>query len=269
MCFVTDNVLYASMDVLDVDDCSMPCVCENASMNVYPHDCDAMLHKSLGVVDIPNIKLLKKEAKKFHKNLSKFHCKNGDLIAKLNESNKLVEKYKKFLENSLEILKEFECLNMDLDAKLVLSNKLVDELKCENESLKMHAKCLITKPIMVPDFVPIMCSTSKDKSVYIPPHKRNQKVERKALKPKPLSRSQSKVLDGSKFVPTCHNCGVFGHIRPQRPKLREQNHVARSLLKKPSGPKHIVCHHCGALGSFKLLKESKEKINLSFLEVVL
>ena len=36
---------------------------------------------------------------------------------------------------------------MDLDAKLVLSNKLVDDLKCENESLKMHAKCLIAKPI--------------------------------------------------------------------------------------------------------------------------
>ena len=78
---------------------------------------------------------------------------------------------------------------MELDAKLV------DDLKCENESLKMHAKCLITKPIakndeniccnhiLVPDFLPIMCSTSKDKSVYIPPYKRNQKVERKTFKP--------------------------------------------------------------------------------------
>ena len=55
---------------------------------------------------------------------------------------------------------------MDLDAKLVLSNKLVDDLKCENESLKMHAKSLIAKPIakndeiiycnhvVVPDCVP-------------------------------------------------------------------------------------------------------------------
>ena len=34
---------------------------------------------------------------------------------------------------------------MDLDAKLVLSNKLVDDLKCENESLKIHTKCLIAK----------------------------------------------------------------------------------------------------------------------------
>ena len=39
-----DNALYASMDVVD---CNMPCVCENASMSVHPHDCDAMLHESL------------------------------------------------------------------------------------------------------------------------------------------------------------------------------------------------------------------------------
>ena len=47
---------------------------------------------------------------------------------------------------------------MDLDAKLVLSNKLVDELKCENESLKMHAKCLIAKSVAIIDeiFVAIM-----------------------------------------------------------------------------------------------------------------
>ena len=219
-----DSALYASMHVLDVDECNMPYVCENVSMSDDPHDCDAMLHESLGIVDIPNIKLFKKKAKKFYKDLSKLLCENDDLIANLNESNKLVEKYKKLTENSLEKLKEFECLNMDLDAKLVLSNKLVDELKCENESLKMHAKCLIAEPIakrddnicynhvVVPNFVPIVCSTSKDKSVYVPPHKRNQKVERKALKSKPPFRSQPKVLNGSKFVPTCHQCGVIGHI---------------------------------------------------------
>ena len=156
------------------------------------------------------------------------------MIAKLNESNKLVEKYKNLVENSLEKLIEFECLNMDLDAKLVLSNKLVDNLKCENESLKMHAKCLISEPIakideniccnhvVVSDFVPIVCSTSKDKSVYIFPHKRNQKVERKAIKSKPSFKSQPKALNGSKFVPTCHHCGVIGHIRPQCHKLMRE-----------------------------------------------
>ena len=98
----------------------------------------------------------------------------------------------------------------------------------------MHAKCLIAEPIdkkddniccnhvVVPDFVPIVCSTSKNKSVYIPPHKRNQKVEKKAVKSKSLFMSQPKALDGSKFVPTCHHCGVIGHIRPQFHKLKRE-----------------------------------------------
>ena len=66
-----DNALYASMDIVD---CNMPCVCENASMSVNPHNCDDMLPESLGVVDIPNIKLLKKNAKKFNKDFSKLFC---------------------------------------------------------------------------------------------------------------------------------------------------------------------------------------------------
>ena len=123
---------------------------------------------------------------------------------------------------------------MDLNAKLVLSNKLVDELKCENESLKMHAKCLIAKPIFKNDeniccnhvveldFEPIVCSTSKEKSVYVPPHKINEKVERKAIKSKPSVRSQLKVLNGSKFISTCHHCSVIGHIRPHCHKLKRE-----------------------------------------------
>ena len=146
----------------------------------------------------------------------------------------------------------------------------------------MHAKCLIAESItkkdeniccnhvVVPDFVPIMSSTSKDKSMYIPPHKINQKVERKAIKSMPPFRSQPKVLDGFKFVPTCHHCGVIGYIRPQYHKLKtEQNHVARSLLKKPSGPQHIVYHHCGAFGhlrphcsKFQALKRIRRKDKL-------
>ena len=53
-----DNALYASMDIVD---CNMSCVCENASMSVYPHDYDDVLHESLGVIDIPNIKTLQEK----------------------------------------------------------------------------------------------------------------------------------------------------------------------------------------------------------------
>ena len=114
-----DSALYASLYDSVNDECNMPRVCENTSTSNNPHDCDAMLHEFLDVVDISNDKLLKKKAKKFQKNLSKLFCENDDLITKFNESNKLVKKYKKLTENFLEKLKEFECLNMDLDAKLL------------------------------------------------------------------------------------------------------------------------------------------------------
>ena len=45
-------------------------VSENASMIVNSHNCDDMLHESMGVVNIPNVKILKKKFKKFHVNLS-------------------------------------------------------------------------------------------------------------------------------------------------------------------------------------------------------
>ena len=77
-------------------------------MSVNPYNCDDMLLESMGVVDIPKVKLLKKKANKFQKNFSKFICEKDDLIAKLNESNKLVEKCKKLAEHSVEKLKEFE-----------------------------------------------------------------------------------------------------------------------------------------------------------------
>ena len=60
-----DSALYVSMDVLDDVDCNMTCVCENASMSINPHDCDNMLHESIGVVKIPNVKLLKKRLRSF------------------------------------------------------------------------------------------------------------------------------------------------------------------------------------------------------------
>ena len=73
-----DSVLYASMHDLVDDECNMPCVCKNASMSDNPYDCDAMLHESLGVIDIPNIKLFKRKAKKFQKDLSKLFGEKDD-----------------------------------------------------------------------------------------------------------------------------------------------------------------------------------------------
>ena len=139
--------------------------------------------------------------------------------------------------------------------------------------IRMKIFVVTCNHVVVLDFVPIVCSTSNDKLVYIPPHKRNQKVKRRALKPKPLFRSHPRELSGSKFVPTCHHCGVISHIRPQWPmSKKDQNHGARSFPKKPSGPKPIVCHHCGVFGhlrpycsKFQALKRIKRKEKLKLL----
>ena len=63
MCFAIDSVLYASIDVVE---CNMSCVCENVFMSVNPHNCDYMFLESMGVVDIPIVKFLKKKANKLH-----------------------------------------------------------------------------------------------------------------------------------------------------------------------------------------------------------
>ena len=63
-----DNDLCAFLHVLDDVECNMPHVCENASMSVYPFDCDDMLHDSLSALKSVNAKLLKKNAWNFNKN---------------------------------------------------------------------------------------------------------------------------------------------------------------------------------------------------------
>ena len=52
---------------------------------------------------------------------------------------------------------------------------------------------------------------------------------------------------------------------------KEQYHVARSLPKRPSGPKHIFCHYCGAFGhlrpqysKFHAFKRIKSEEKLEF-----
>ena len=78
-------------------------------------------------------------------------------------------------------------------------------------------------------------------------------------------------MDGSKFVSTCHHCGVVGHIDLNVPCLKE-NHVTISFTKKPNEPKHLVCHQCGAFGhlkpyysKFQALKRIKRKEKLELL----
>ena len=103
----------------------------------------------------------------------------------------------------------------------------------------------------------------KTEKVYIPPFKRNNKenanftrldkgkssdVDAEVSKSK--SKSTVTLHNKSIFVPTCHLCGVVGHIRPYYSLLRQKpKSETRFVVKNTNVPKFVpVCHFCGVSG---------------------
>ena len=95
-----------------------------------------------------------------------------------------------------------------------------------------------TKLVIVDDRYVSVSLKPKSKKLYIPPFKRNRKekvyvarldkgkssyvdAEVSKLVSKPLVREQKKSV----FVPTCHLCGVIGHIRPNCSLLRQKTKI--------------------------------------------
>ena len=76
----------------------------------------------------------------------------------------------------------------------------------------------------------------KGKSSYVD-------VEVSKPKSKPTVREHNKSV----FVPTCHLCGVVGHIRPNSSLLRQKpKSETRFVVRNIDVPKFVsVCHFCG------------------------
>ena len=106
----------------------------------------------------------------------------------------------------------------------------------------------------------------KTKKVYIPHFKRNNKektyfarldkgkssdVDTKVskLKFKPTVREHNKSV----FMPTCHLCGVVGHIRPNCSLLKQKpKSENRFAVRNTDIPKFVpVCHFCGVHGHIR------------------
>ena len=106
----------------------------------------------------------------------------------------------------------------------------------------------------------------KIEKVYIPPFKRNNKektyfarldkgkssdiyAEVSKPKSKPTVREHNKSI----FVPTCHLCGVVGHIRPNCSLLRQEpKPVIGNPTRNTRVPKFVpVCHFCGVRGHIR------------------
>ena len=112
-----------------------------------------------------------------------------------------------------------------------------------------------TKPIVVDDRFVFVSIKPKANNVYIPHFKRNHKenayfarldkgkssnVDIEVSKPmsKPPIREQNKYV----FVPICHICGFFGHIRPNYSMLRHKPKlVTRFIARNTDVPNFFSC----------------------------
>ncbi|KAG5544174.1 hypothetical protein RHGRI_016804 [Rhododendron griersonianum] len=78
----------------------------------------------------------------------------------------------------------------------------------------------------------------------------NRHPKRKEVKSKVVNTGKSQFFTHVvKFVPTCHYCGVTGHIRPHCRKMHD-SHSSHAHVAHPYGHNYFVpiCHHCGIKG---------------------
>ena len=118
-----------------------------------------------------------------------------------------------------------------------------------------------TKPVVDNRSVSVSLKPKTDK-VYIPSFKRNNKEKTYFAR---LDKGKSSDVDAevskpiveehnkSVFVPTCHRCGVVGHIRPNCSLLRQKpKSENRFAITNTDVPKFVyVCPFCGVYGHIR------------------
>ena len=187
-----------------------------------------------------------KIAKKFKEELKLANLEKEDLIVRLDESNKKNE----FLINQISFQdKKMKRLEQELvESKAKIENLTSTKLVVDNRSISVSLK-------------------PKTEKIYIPHFKRNNKenayfarldkgkssdvdVDVSKLKSKPTVREHNKSV----FVPTCHLCGVVGHIRPNCSLLRQKlKSETRFVVRNTDIPKFVlVCQFCGVFDHIRL-----------------
>ena len=204
-------------------------------------------HASIDCIDACEIlrkELLKsmKIAKKFKEELKLANLEKEELVVRLDESNKKNE----FLRNQISSQDE---KMKSLEQELVESKVKIENLTNTKPTVDNRSVFASLKP--------------KIEKVYMPPFKRNNKenayfarldkgkssdVDSEVSKPKfkPIVRGHNKSV----YMPSCHLCGVVGHIRPNCSLLRQKpKSETRFVVRNTNVSKFVpVCHFCGVSG---------------------
>ena len=167
------------------------------------------------------------------------NLEKDESVVRLDESNKNNEFLRNLISSQDEKMKS-------LEQELVESKTKIENLTSTKPAIDNRSVSVSLKP--------------KAEKVYISPFKRNNNekvyfarlnkgkssdVDTEVSKPKskPTVREHNKSV----FVPTCHFCGVVGHIRPNCFSLRQKpKSETRFVVRNTDIPKFVpVCHFCG------------------------
>ena len=183
-----------------------------------------------------------KIAKKFKEELKLANFEKEELVVRLDESNKK----NKFLRNQISSKDE---KMKSLEQELVESKAKIENLTSTKPTVDNRSVSISLKP--------------KIEKVYILPFKRNNKEKAYCARldkskssdvnaevSKPKSKPTVREHNKSVFVPTCHLCGVVGHIKPNYSLLRQKpKSENRFAIRNTDVPKFVpVCHFCGVYG---------------------
>ena len=182
-----------------------------------------------------------KISKKFKEELKLANLEKEELLVRLDESNKKNDFLRNQISSQDEKMKSLEQKLAEAEAKLEnLSNtKLTDDNRSVSVSLKPK-----TEKFYIPHFK----RNNKEKA-YCARLDKGKSSDVDAKVSKPTVREHNKSV----FVPTCHLCGVVGHIRPNCSLLRQkQKSETRFAVRNTDVPKFVpVCHFCGVSGHIR------------------
>ena len=111
-----------------------------------------------------------------------------------------------------------------LEQELVESKAKIENLTCTKPVVDNRSVFVSLKPKIEKVYIPPFKRNSKEKTYFVRLDKgKSSDVDAEVSKPmsKPTVREHNKSI----FVPTCHLCGVIGHVRPNCSLLRQKTKI--------------------------------------------